>query len=87
MRRFLVAGNWKMNGSRAANAALLDELRSGFRASDGVELLVCPPFPYLAEVTEALAGSGIATGAQNVSARVRRIHGRGRRHDAEGHRL
>ncbi len=67
MRRFLVAGNWKMNGSRAANAALLDELRSGFRASDGVELLVCPPFPYLAEVTEALAGSGIATGAQNVS--------------------
>jgi len=67
MRDFLVAGNWKMNGSLAANAELTDGILAGMSASDSVELLVCPPFPYLRELAEKLAGTGLALGAQNVS--------------------
>ncbi|HZW60175.1 MAG TPA: triose-phosphate isomerase [Woeseiaceae bacterium] len=67
MRNCLVAGNWKMNGSRATTAALLDGIRTGFSGSDTVELLVCPPFPYLSDARAALAGSAVALGAQTVS--------------------
>lgn len=67
MRNYLVAGNWKMNGSNTANAELLDGIIAGMPVSDAVSLLVCPPFPYLVSVGERLSGSGIALGAQNVS--------------------
>ena len=67
MREILVAGNWKMNGSTAANAALLSGIASGVPAGSGFRLLVCPPFPYLAPVAERLAGTNVAVGAQNVS--------------------
>ena len=63
----LVAGNWKMHGSRASNAALLDALLKGLGQQKGVECAVCPPFPYLQQVSERLRGSSIAWGAQNVS--------------------
>jgi triosephosphate isomerase (TIM) len=66
-RARLVAGNWKMNGSRASNAALLDALLRELGREKGVECAVCPPFPYLQQVSERLAGSPIAWGAQNVS--------------------
>jgi triosephosphate isomerase (TIM) len=59
----LVAGNWKMHGSRASIAALLDAL---VRESPP-NCAVCVPFPYLAQVAERLRGSAIAWGAQNVS--------------------
>lgn len=67
MRGYLVAGNWKMNGSNAANAELMDGIIAGMPQSDSVELLVCPPFPYLAAMAAKLSGTGIALGAQNVS--------------------
>lgn len=67
MRNFLVAGNWKMNGSRAANAELLGAIRAGVEVGSSAKMLVCPPFPYLTETVAALAGSGIAVGGQNVS--------------------
>lgn len=67
MRSYLVAGNWKMNGSNAAIQELVAGILAGTPSSDSVELLVCPPFPYLGAVGEQLAGSGIALGAQNVS--------------------
>ena len=67
MRGCLVAGNWKMNGSNAANAELMDGIIAGMPQSDSVELLVCPPFPYLAAMAAKLSGTGIALGAQNVS--------------------
>ena len=67
MRNLLVAGNWKMNGSGVANSALVDAVVAGRPAAGNVELLVCPPFPYLAAVAAALEGSGIALGAQTVS--------------------
>ena len=68
-RRPMVAGNWKMYGSAAANAALVDGLRQGLAglgaAAGAVDTLVCPPFVYLAAVAGCLADSGIALGAQN----------------------
>ncbi len=67
MRRILVAGNWKLNGSLAANAELLDGIIAGTSADAPVDLLVCPPYPYLAGIAEKLEGTGIAVGAQNVS--------------------
>jgi triosephosphate isomerase len=67
MRGYLVAGNWKMNGSSAANAELLDGIIAGAPQSDTLELLVCPSYPYLAEAASKLAGTGIGLGAQNLS--------------------
>jgi len=64
MRKNLVAGNWKMHGSLAENAALLSAIKP---ALAGIEAVVCVPFPYLAQAQAALAGSSIAWGAQNVS--------------------
>ena len=62
-RSRLVAGNWKMQGSRASITALLDELVKASPAGSAV----CAPYPYLAQVAERLRGSSIAWGAQNVS--------------------
>lgn len=56
-----------MNGSMAANAELIDGLIAGASAVADVELLVCPPFPYLASVAQMLAGSDIELGAQTMS--------------------
>ena len=67
MREFLVAGNWKMNGSTAASEALISGIVAGVPAGSGFRLLVCPPFPYLASVAGQISGSAVALGAQNVS--------------------
>lgn len=67
MREFLVAGNWKMNGSTAASEALISGIVAGVPAGSGFRLLVCPPFPYLASVSSQISGSAVALGAQNVS--------------------
>jgi triosephosphate isomerase (TIM) len=68
VRRRLVAGNWKMNGSRATNAALLSGLLEAASATAaGVEVVVCVPYPYLGQVGDALRGSAITWGAQNIS--------------------
>ena len=67
MRGYLVAGNWKMNGSYAANKSLVAGIIAGAPHSEGVELLVCPPFPYLSAVSDQVAGSQVSLGAQNVS--------------------
>ncbi|MEE3235750.1 MAG: triose-phosphate isomerase, partial [Pseudomonadota bacterium] len=68
MRSYLVAGNWKMNGSSAANSQLVDGILSGAPSVEQVDLLVCPPFPYIAEVAAKLGSSRMMLGAQNVSA-------------------
>ena len=70
MRRTLIAGNWKMNGSFASNAGLLDGVRAG-AAAVSCELAVCVPAPYLAQVQSALGGSPVRWGAQDVSAHER----------------
>ena len=66
-RRPLVAGNWKMHGSRAENSALLEAM-TGQLDKLQAEVLVCPPFVYLAEIAGRLAGSRIAVGAQSLCA-------------------
>src|SRR5687767_13756320 len=63
----LVAGNWKMHGSRASVEALLDSLLQGLPKDAKVGCAVCAPFPYLALVAERLRATPIAWGAQNVS--------------------
>jgi triosephosphate isomerase (TIM) len=63
----LVAGNWKMHGSRASVQALLDSLLQGIPKDAKAGCAVCAPFPYLALVAERLRGSPIAWGAQNAS--------------------
>ncbi len=67
MQRKLVVGNWKMHGSRPANAELLAALL-GARPF-GADVAVCVPFVYLNETAATLAGSDIRWGAQDVSAR------------------
>jgi triosephosphate isomerase len=67
MRKRLVAGNWKMHGSRASNRTLLDAVVRGIAGLAGAECAVCVPFPYLCEVAEQLRGTTLAWGAQNVS--------------------
>jgi len=65
MRKRLVAGNWKMHGSLAANEALLSALLRG--AEGAAACAVCVPYPYLDQAAKRLKGSKIALGAQNVS--------------------
>jgi len=67
MRRRLVAGNWKMHGSRAEAAKLLDELMQ-MDSAVSAEVAVCPPFVYLTDAVRRLAESSIVVGAQNVCA-------------------
>jgi triosephosphate isomerase len=67
MRVRCVAGNWKMHGSLTANQRLLDAVRAGADEVDGVDCVVCVPFPYLAQAEGALRGSRVAVGAQTLS--------------------
>jgi len=63
-RTRLVIGNWKMHGNFADNAALLAALRP---ATPAARIAVCVPSPYLAQAAEALKGSAVTWGAQDVS--------------------
>jgi triosephosphate isomerase len=65
-RRRLVVGNWKMNGSKVANAALLSAVRAA--SPFDAEVAVCAPAPYLEDVEAALQGSGVSWGGQDCSA-------------------
>jgi len=68
MKQYVIAGNWKMNKDLAESSqlvlALLKELPSPL---PGVTVVVCPPFTSLALVAEALKGSPLKLGAQNMS--------------------
>ena len=67
MRRSLVAGNWKMNGSVAMTDDLLTGLKEGIVQSlPDVDVVVCPPFLYIPLAVQMLAGSTIKVGAQNL---------------------
>jgi triosephosphate isomerase len=78
MRTPIVAGNWKMNGSRNAVSELVAAIRGGLSAElvaagpveqgGKTEVLVCPPAIYIPQVLELLDGSQIAVGAQNCAA-------------------
>lgn len=67
MKKKLIAGNWKMNGTAASNAALLEALLA--QSADWKCLVaVCVPAVYMAQVQSIVEGTGIALGSQDVSA-------------------
>ncbi len=65
MRKKLVAGNWKMHGSRSMATALVNDIVADKPAA--IDVAVFPPFPYLAELAGQHADTGLAIGAQDVS--------------------
>ena len=66
-RRKLVAGNWKMNGSRADAATLVSGVLAGIGRLGGVEVVLCPPFILIPLVAETVRASGrIAWSGQNL---------------------
>ncbi|HEX4331990.1 MAG TPA: triose-phosphate isomerase [Usitatibacter sp.] len=67
MRSRLVAGNWKLNGTLAANEALLKALLREIPRNGKAGCAVCVPYPYLAQARDLLRESGIAWGAQDCS--------------------
>ena len=68
-RRALIAGNWKLNPSTAQDAdALLALLASNVRTmATPPEIVIFPPMPYLQRALDAVDGTGIAVGAQDIS--------------------
>ena len=68
MRTPLVAGNWKMHGSRADNAGLVESLLGLLRPESKAEVLLCPPFVYLWETGRMLKDTDVALGAQSICA-------------------
>jgi triosephosphate isomerase (EC 5.3.1.1) len=69
--RQMIAGNWKMNGTLAGLAGFAAPLASGV---DGVDLLICPPFPLIGPMIAAFAGAPVAVGAQDCAVEVAGAH-------------
>jgi triosephosphate isomerase len=67
MRHKIVAGNWKMHGSRAENSTLIEAI-IGTITDDRVSCVICPPFVYLHDAWRLLRSSAVALGAQDVCA-------------------
>ncbi len=66
MRKSLVAGNWKMNKTVKESLTLVRDLLPGMESIDGVEKVICPPFPALFAVSTLISGLDIGLGAQNM---------------------
>lgn len=66
MRIPFIAGNWKMNNGLRETEALLKDLKQVLSDVSGVDVAVCPPFPFLKTASEILEGSDISVGAQNM---------------------
>jgi triosephosphate isomerase len=64
-RKKLIVGNWKMHGSRKANAELLEGIRSG--RPYAADVAVCVPFPFLSDTAVTLAAGDIRWGGQDCS--------------------
>jgi len=65
-RQKFVAGNWKMYTTTSAARQLATAVVQGLGQESRVSVAVCPPFPFLVVVAEALRGSRVTLGAQNV---------------------
>ena len=62
----IVGGNWKMHLDRAGARDLLRGLRDQLDGVDGVDVVICPPAPWLGDAADALEGSSLQVGAQNA---------------------
>ncbi len=67
MRRPLIMGNWKMNGSLMANESLLTGLADQVASLNGIDIAVCPSFIFIPQALELTANTPIKVGAQNLS--------------------
>ncbi len=67
MRQVLVAGNWKMNGSRESIRSLLDGVKAGMGDVNSAEVAVCAPAIYIPLVEELLGGSAVSWGGEDLS--------------------
>lgn len=67
MRRTIVAGNWKMNGTLPETESLIADLLNGDSRNAAVDVIVCPPFTALHLAGKLLGGTHIGLGAQNMS--------------------
>lgn len=67
MRRTLVVGNWKMNGSKAANADLVAGIVSEAGRVANADMAICAPFVYLSDIAREIGDTRISVGAQDVS--------------------
>lgn len=68
-RRYLVAANWKMNGTLDSARSLVSAIKQDLTDEDKAEVAICPPYVYLPELLSLLEGTAIELGAQNVSQR------------------
>jgi len=68
VRRTLVAGNWKMFGSRRLVRDVIGELRAMVHGA--AEVVICPPFPFLGPAADMVAGSALCLGAQDLHVAV-----------------
>ncbi|MCA9922000.1 MAG: triose-phosphate isomerase, partial [Anaerolineales bacterium] len=66
MRTPIIAGNWKMNKTATEAVAFVREIRHALNEIKGVDRVVCPPFMAIAGVADALSGTEIGVGAQNM---------------------
>ncbi len=66
MRQTLVAGNWKLNGSKESIQTLVKGIADGMSDVDGTAVAVCPPYVYISMVADLLDGTDIGLGAQDV---------------------
>lgn len=67
MRKPMVAGNWKLNGSQSSVTTLAQEIVAGCQELDQVEVLVCPVYVHIPMVQGIVDGKGVALGAQDAS--------------------
>jgi len=65
-RRLFIAGNWKMNTTLAEAVELAGRVKRAVGGIDAVDIGVAPPFVYLREIAEAVSGSAVRVGAQNM---------------------
>jgi len=79
-RQRLILGNWKMHGSRASNAAWLEQLCTGLSTlpsllqTASIDMGICVPYPYLYQIQTALADTPVRWGAQDISAQPAGAH-------------
>jgi len=67
-RRIMIAGNWKMNASRSGARELASGILAGLSETPARDVVICPPFPYLSDVADALGGDArIGLGAQDMN--------------------
>jgi triosephosphate isomerase len=66
-RKLIIAGNWKMNKTVAEALSLVQGIKRELATVKEVDVVVCPPFTALSEVSKAVLDSNIRLGAQNMS--------------------